>query len=156
MGQILSAGHFWQPATMAMGQRVIWVLQGSVRAVWRQRTASMAAAVANLATAVTLGTCINITACKQMATGSSYLNSLNAGPDVISPVKYVSIYSALDEVVFPASTAALKDGATNVKVQSQCPLRTVGHLGLIADGTVYSGVDDALANRSITLSCLAV
>lgn len=113
-------------------------------------------AVANLATAVTLGTCLNITACKQMAVGSTYLNSLNAGPDVISPVKYVSIYTIGDEVVFPHSTAALKDGATNVKVQSQCPLRSVGHLGLIADGTVYSGVDDALANRSITLSCLAV
>lgn len=113
-------------------------------------------ALANLATAVTLGTCVNLTACKQMAVGSTYLNSLNAGPDVISPVKYVSIYSALDEVVFPTGNAALKDGATNVKVQSQCPVRTVGHLGLIADGTVYSGVADALANRAITLSCLAV
>lgn len=119
-------------------------------------TPNYGTALANLATAVTLGTCINITACQQMAAGSSYLNSLNAGPDVISPVKYVSIYTAFDEVVFPYGTAALKDGATNVKVQSQCPLRTVGHLGLIADGTVYSGVDDALAGRSITLSCLAV
>ena len=113
-------------------------------------------ALANLATAVTFGTCLNLTACKQMASGSTYLNSLNAGPDVISPVKYVSIYTGLDEVVFPAANAALKDGATNVKVQSQCPLRTVGHLGLITDGTVYSGVDDALAGRKITLSCLAV
>lgn len=42
-------------------------------------------ALANLATAVTLGTCVNLTACKQMAVGSTYLNSLNAGPDVISP-----------------------------------------------------------------------
>lgn len=58
--------------------------------------------------------------------------------------------------MFPTGNAALKDGATNVKVQSQCPVRTVGHLGLIADGTVYSGVADALANRAITLSCLAV
>ena len=44
MGQILSAGHFWQPATKAMGQRVIWVLQGSVRGV-AAAAASMAAAV---------------------------------------------------------------------------------------------------------------
>lgn len=113
-------------------------------------------ALANLATGVTLGTCLSITACKQMAVGSSYLNSLNAGPDVISPVKYVNIYTALDEVVFPAGNAAMKDGATNVKVQSQCPLRVVGHLGLIADGTVYSGVADALANRNVTLNCIAV
>jgi hypothetical protein len=32
----------------------------------------------------------------------------------------------------------------------------VGHLGLIIDGTVYSGVQDALAGRAITLNCWAL
>lgn len=80
---------------------------------------------------------------------------MNAGPDVIAPVKYVSIYSAIDELVIPTSNAALKDGATNVELQSQCPQRAIEHLGLIIDATVYSGVEDALAGREIDMNCSA-
>ena len=47
-------------------------------------------------------------------------------------------------------------GPTNVKVQSKCWARTVGHLGLILDGTVYSGVRQALQGQSINLNCWAV
>ena len=43
-------------------------------------------------------------------------------------------------MVLPVTNATMQDGATNVRVQSQCWLRVVGHLGLIVDGTVYSGV----------------
>jgi hypothetical protein len=44
----------------------------------------------------------------------------------------------------------------NVRVQSPCFLRAVGHIGLALDGTVYSGIQDALAGRSISLNCFAV
>ena len=109
----------------------------------------------NLLAALTFGTCLGHTACLQMAIDSPYLNALNAGPDVIAPVKYVSIYSAIDELVIPTSNAALKDGATNVELQSQCPQRAIEHLGLIIDATVYSGVEDALAGREIDMNCSA-
>jgi triacylglycerol lipase len=112
--------------------------------------------VANIVAFFGLGNCIGIIACEQMTIGSSFLNNLNAGPDVISPVKYTNIYTAYDELVRPVANATLKDGATNVKVQDQCFLRVVGHLGLILDGTVYDGVRDALRNESVRMNCFAL
>jgi triacylglycerol lipase len=52
--------------------------------------------------------------------------------------------------------AAQRDGATNVLVQSQCPLRVVAHLGLALDGTVYDGVRDALRAEAVRLDCWAL
>ena len=46
--------------------------------------------------------------------------------------------------------------AVNALVQSWCPLRIVGHLGLVLDGTTYTMVQDALADRSITPNCFAL
>lgn len=112
-------------------------------------------ALANLATLVTLGTCLNIQGCLDMAQGSSYLNALNAGPDVISPTRIVSIRTMNDEVVFPVSNAVVNDGATNVLLQDQCPLRVVDHLGLIADGSIADGVVDALKDQPVDFDCLA-
>jgi triacylglycerol lipase len=112
--------------------------------------------LANIARFFSPGTCAGVTSCHQMATGSSFLNDLNAGDDTIGNVRYTNIYTALDEVVIPVENATMRDGATNVRVQSHCWLRVVGHLGLIVDGTVYSGVSDALAGRPITLNCFAL
>ena len=112
--------------------------------------------VANIASFLGFGNCLGITACNQMAVGSSFLNDLNAGDDTIGSVRYTNIFTNYDELVRPVTNATLRDGATNVRVQSQCWLRVVGHLGLILDGTVYSGVQDALAGRPITLSCWAL
>jgi hypothetical protein len=111
---------------------------------------------ANIVTFLGLGNCIGITACEQMSIGSSFLNNLTAGSDVIGSVKYTNFYTNYDELVRPVTNATLKDGATNVRIQSQCWFRVVGHLGLILDGTVYSGVQDALAKRSIGLNCWAL
>jgi triacylglycerol lipase len=91
-----------------------------------------------------------------MAVGSTFLANLNAGDDTIGAVRYTNLYTALDELVRPVGNAALRDGATNVLIQSQCPLRIVEHVGLALDGTVYSGIQDALAGTRITLNCLAV
>lgn len=117
-------------------------------------------AVANLATFLGLGNCLGVTACAQMATGSSYLNSLNAGDDSIGSVRYWDFATKLDELVQPYRNAYLSAGdgnIVNLAVQDQCWLRAVGHLGLILDGTVYSGVKQALQGRtSISLNCFAV
>lgn len=113
-------------------------------------------AVANIADILGFGSCIGVIACEQMAIGSSFLDNLNAGPDVIAPVRYTNIYTAYDELVRPVANATLQDGATNVKVQSQCWARVVGHLGLIVDGTVYDGVRDALRNEPVRMNCWAL
>lgn len=111
--------------------------------------------LANLAWLFTGGTCLGVVACEQMTVGSSFVETLNAGDDTIGSVAYTSFYTVYDEIVFPYHTSALADGATNVKIQTQCPLRYLEHVAGIHDGTVFSGFMDALAHRAITLDCFA-
>jgi triacylglycerol esterase/lipase EstA (alpha/beta hydrolase family) len=98
-------------------------------------------------------------ACGQMAVGSAYLESLNAGDDSVSDVRYWQFASRTDLVVKPYTTSFLDpaDGAVvNVAIQDQCWLRPVGHVGLVVDGAVFSGVRRALAGETtIRLDCLA-
>jgi triacylglycerol lipase len=114
---------------------------------------------ANIVRVFSLGTCVGITACEQMTVGSSFLAGLNAGDDSVGTVAYTSIATVMDELVQPYTNSFLNaaDGnITNKALQSQCFLRVVGHLGLIADGAVYSGVKDALEKQPITFSCFAL
>jgi triacylglycerol esterase/lipase EstA (alpha/beta hydrolase family) len=115
-------------------------------------------ALANIGAFLGLGNCLGVIACNQMAIGSSFLNNLNAGDDTIGNVRYTNIASTFDEVVFPYTTSFLNNDGNNVnvKVQSPCWARVVGHLGLAIDGTVYSGIQDALRGAPITLNCWAV
>lgn len=114
--------------------------------------------LANIARFFTFGSCIGITACQQMAVGSSFLASLNAGDDTIGAVKYTSIATKVDEVVFPYTNSYLaNDGnIANIAVQNQCWLRFPGHLGLIFDGAVADGVTDALRNETVRMNCWAL
>jgi len=116
------------------------------------------AAVANLLNLLGLGTCAGVVACRQMTIGSPFLAALNAGDDTIGNVRYTNIASVNDGIVQPYTTSFLNNDGNNanVRVQSQCPFRVVGHVGLPYDGTVYSAIQDALANRSITLNCFAL
>lgn len=112
--------------------------------------------VANLANFLGFGNCLAVVACEQMRAGSSFLAALNAGDDTIGAVRYTTIRTAFDELVRPVDNATLFDGATNVYVQNPCWARVVGHVGLITDGTVYSGIRTALAGGPIRLSCFAL
>lgn len=112
--------------------------------------------VANLVNFLGFGSCVGVVACQQMTTGSAFLNGLNAGDDTIGNVRYTNIYTNYDELVRPVTNATMNDGATNVRVQTRCWARVVGHLGLIIDGTVYSGVRQALQGRSVNLDCWAL
>lgn len=116
-------------------------------------------AEANLATLFGFGSCLGIVSCQQMSIGSSYLADLNAGPDQIGSVRYTNIATVLDEIVVPYTSGFLANDTANnanVSVQSQCPLRIVGHILLATDGTVYSGILDALAHYPISLDCLVL
>ena len=115
-------------------------------------------AAANAAKILGLGNCLGFVGCQQMSIGSSFLNDLNAGDDTIGNVVYTNFVTAFDEVIVPYTNGYLNNDGnnTNVRIQSQCPARYVGHVTLATDGTVYSGIQDALAKRSISLSCWAV
>ncbi len=119
-------------------------------------TPNYGTAVANILDFIGAGNCLGIVACQQMAIGSDFLATLNAGDDTIGSVRYTNIYTALDELVRPVENAALRDGATNVLTQSQCPFRVVEHLNLALDGTVFDGIRDTLRGEPVRLNCFAV
>ncbi|GHJ13812.1 lipase family alpha/beta hydrolase [Micromonospora sp. AKA38] len=112
--------------------------------------------VANILAVVGLGSCAGIVACQQMTIGSSFLADLNAGDDTPGPVRWTTLRTWQDELVRPVDNAVVADGATNVLVQAWCPLRVVGHLGLVLDGTTYTAVRQALAGVAIRPNCFAV
>ncbi|ASW53186.1 triacylglycerol lipase [Plantactinospora sp. KBS50] len=112
--------------------------------------------VANIVAFIGLGSCIGIIACQQMTIGSSFLAALNSGDDAPGDVRYTTIRTAQDELVRPTPNATLSGGATNILVQGYCPLRVVGHLGLVLDGTTYTIVRAALRDAAIRPDCFAL
>jgi triacylglycerol esterase/lipase EstA (alpha/beta hydrolase family) len=129
---------------------------GEVDSLITLGTPNRGTAAANIATFFGFGNCFTVVACAQMAIGSAYLNDLNAGDDTIGAVRYTTFRTIYDELVRPVDNATLFDGAVNVKIQSQCLLRVVGHVGLILDGAVYSGIKQALNGAAIQLNCWAL
>jgi triacylglycerol lipase len=111
--------------------------------------------LANLATFLGIGNCLFVVACEQMSIGSSYLKALNAGDQTVGSVRYTTFRTLQDALVRPVGSASIV-GADNVLIQSKCPLRVVSHVALITDGTVYSGIRQALQGRSISLNCFAL
>lgn len=111
--------------------------------------------LANIIAFFGLGDCLTIVACQQMTIGSSFLEALNDGDDSPGYVRYTTVRTLQDELVRPTSNAAI-EGATNVLIQAYCPLRVVGHLGLIVDGTTYTIVRGALADAAVNPNCWAI
>lgn len=112
--------------------------------------------VANIVAFLGLGSCAGIVACQQMTIGSAFLADLNDGDDTPGAVRYTTIRTLQDELVRPTGNAAVNDGATNVLIQAYCPLRVVGHLGLVLDGTAYTIVRGALVDGPVRPNCLAL
>ncbi|MGC4820017.1 esterase/lipase family protein [Micromonospora sp. DT63] len=112
--------------------------------------------VANIVAFLGLGSCAGVVACQQMTIGSAFLADLNAGDDTPGSVRYTTVRTLQDELVRPTGNAAVNDGATNVLIQAYCPLRVVGHLGLVLDGTAYTIVRGALTDGPVRPNCLAV
>ncbi|MFI7605201.1 esterase/lipase family protein [Micromonospora sp. NPDC049366] len=112
--------------------------------------------VANILQFLGLGSCAGVVACQQMTIGSAFLADLNDGDDTPGSVRYTTVRTVQDELVRPTQNATLADGATNVLIQSYCPLRVVGHLGLVLDGTTYTVIRGALADAPVRPNCLAL
>ncbi|MBM0279222.1 esterase/lipase family protein [Micromonospora tarensis] len=112
--------------------------------------------VANIVAFLGLGSCAGVVACQQMTIGSAFLADLNDGDDTPGAVRYTTIRTLQDELVRPTGNAAVNDGATNVLIQASCPLRVVGHLGLVLDGTAYTIVRGALVDGPVRPNCLAL
>ena len=114
--------------------------------------------LANLATLLGIGNCLGFVGCQQMSIGSSFLNDLNAGDDTIGNVRYTNIVTSMDEIIVPYTNGYLNNDGNNYNsnVRGPCWGRIIGHVSIALDGAVYSGIQDALAKRTIDYNCWAV
>lgn len=115
-------------------------------------------ALANVAPLVGLTNCVGVDVCVELAEGSDFVVSLTEPNDTDGHIRYVNFASKSDVLAIPYTNNLLygTGDITNVTIQDQCPWRVVGHIGYISDGTVASGLYDALAGRQITLDCYAL
>ena len=107
--------------------------------------------------------CESVSPCIQMAQGSDFITGLNAGDMTPGDVDYYAFYTNNDELVWYWGTglfglpvikfdnAELGPGATNIEIGEMCPLRIVGHLGMIADPVPIHMTLDALAGNNISV-----
>jgi pimeloyl-ACP methyl ester carboxylesterase len=94
-------------------------------------------------------------ACSELTTGSSLVDSLDAGPVAQPGIAYTVIASTHDELVTPYGTEFVSEpGVTNEAVQAFCPLDPVGHIGLAYDTDVAQLVRNALdPAHPVPLTC---
>jgi len=88
-------------------------------------------------------------ACRQLAPDSALLRSLNAGDESPPGPRWVSIWTNLDRVVVPVTSASLQ-GSLAFAVQSVCPADQVTHQGLPSDLTVVAMTVAALGRAAPT------
>ncbi|MEZ5116843.1 MAG: hypothetical protein R2737_11295 [Candidatus Nanopelagicales bacterium] len=90
------------------------------------------------------------TACQQMQPGSDLLDSL---PGASAADRWLSVWSASDEVIRPADSSVLA-GATDVLLQSVCP-GDVAHSGMVTSPQVAALVGGFLATGTAPATCPA-
>ena len=75
--------------------------------------------------------------CRQLATDSDLLRSLNAKDETPSGPTWVSMWSENDRTVVPPDSASL-DGALDFSVQSVCPDEVIAHRDLPRNPTLIA------------------
>lgn len=103
--------------------------------------------VAGLAAELLPGQCP--TACQQLAPTSSLLAALNSDDETPAGPEWVSIWTEVDQVVTPPTSASL-DGAIDIPVQSVCADSTVDHGNLPRDPLVAAMVSAELGGNFTT------
>ena len=96
------------------------------------------------------------TAVGQMATNSTFLNTLNSPTDVPAGPAYTALGTTRDTLVTPAPQASfLRDGGTSAAVQTFCPNDTTSHVGLLSDAPTYLLARSALLGQPLSTNCSA-
>lgn len=85
-------------------------------------------------------------AVQQQRTTAAFIEAINREDETPGGVSYTNIYSLTDEIVPPVANTSALDGASNILVQSVCPLRPVTHLGQLTDAAVFALALDALSH----------
>jgi triacylglycerol lipase len=84
-------------------------------------------------------------ACRQMAPDSEFLSSLAQPGD---PTRWLSAYSATDDVVRPPESSEL-DGATNVEVTAACATGSLDHGTVVRSPATWTLVAGFLASGQV-------
>jgi len=103
--------------------------------------------------------------CAQMKIGSPLLQQINNRP-ANDPIYYTNFVTNNDMFIVPMANGMMDNCdrtgpfgeklACNVHIQQSCPNRSVDHLGLAFDATVYNGIQQALRHQEILLNCSAL
>jgi triacylglycerol lipase len=109
--------------------------------------------LASLATDIAPDSCPE--ACRQLATDSDLIRSLNSGDETPAGPEWVSIWTTDDHISTPPETASLT-GALDFSVQSVCPGRSVTHGQLPNDPAVIAMVLGELRRTPPTLPSASV
>jgi pimeloyl-ACP methyl ester carboxylesterase len=88
-------------------------------------------------------------ACRQLAPESEFLETLRQPGDA---GRWLSAYSADDEVVRPADSSAL-DGAANVEVTSACTTGALDHGAIVRSAATWQVVAGFLATGEVPAEC---
>lgn len=86
---------------------------------------------------------------EQQRVGSKFLAALNRNESVPKGVSLTNVYSLTDEVVVeeaPLFTSAV-NGASNILIQSICPVHATTHIMELADPVAYAIVMDAFTHK---------
>lgn len=88
-------------------------------------------------------------ALRQQSSGSDFLSILNEAPETYPGIRYTTIATHFDEIVFPHDKAFLPAGpnVTNITLQDQCPNEPVEHFLLAASNPVWELALQALDGR---------
>lgn len=108
-------------------------------------------------------TCDDVWPCIQMQEASEFITNLNSGGLTPGDVDYYAFYTNNDELVWywgegpfgipvlKFDNAELGPGATNKEIGQMCPLRIVGHLGMIVDPVPIHMTIDALRGDPVSV-----
>lgn len=83
----------------------------------------------------------------ELSVGSQHTSALINAPFQPMTAAFTSIGSLLDELVIPQPLASTLPGASNIMVQTVCPLHVTEHALLLVDAVAYALVLDALTHK---------
>ncbi|MCP2162149.1 esterase/lipase family protein [Williamsia serinedens] len=93
----------------------------------------------------------------QQVTGSKFLRELNTPTETVRGVRYLTIRTAVDEVIQPSTSGILRDGAArDVVVQERCPADMTGHFRMPYDAVAQNLVIDDLGGTPLPGACRPV
>ncbi|MGZ8178347.1 esterase/lipase family protein [Williamsia sp. SKLECPSW1] len=93
----------------------------------------------------------------QQVAGSEFLRELNSPAETVGTVRYVTIRTAVDEVIQPSTSGVLHGPrARDVVIQDRCPADLTGHFRMPYDAVAQNLLVEALGGTPVAGACRPV